>query len=172
VKRLTRRQTIKHADGTEHIETYCHGHRYGPAAFPHKYGTSCPREYKNYCAMIDVIAAYKDTGISPAEIVEMQAADKRREMNEYLLSGYISTNLCPAEISAMHTEYAAFREAEQAGTLIRVPLVKDSMVIEAFAHLIAYAISCKNKSLQEELMACGNMVAKEYNKHILPGGEV
>jgi hypothetical protein len=60
MERLTSRQTIKHSDGTEHIETYCHGHRYGPAAFPRKYGTSDPQDYKEYCEMVDRLAQYED----------------------------------------------------------------------------------------------------------------
>ena len=60
--RLTARQAIKHADGTSHIVTYCHGHRYGPAAFPGKYGTSNPQEYENYCEMVDRLAIYEDIG--------------------------------------------------------------------------------------------------------------
>jgi hypothetical protein len=73
-ERLTNRQTIKHADGTEHIETYCRGHRYGPAAFPSKYGTSNPQEYRNYCEMVDRLAAYEDTGLTPERIRELQNA--------------------------------------------------------------------------------------------------
>lgn len=59
-ERLTARQEIKHADGTSHIVTYCHGHRYGPAAFPNKYGTSNPQEYENYCEMVDRLAELED----------------------------------------------------------------------------------------------------------------
>jgi hypothetical protein len=71
MKRLTSRQAIKQADDTVFIETYCHGHRYGPAAFPSKYGTSNPQEYKNYCEMVDTIAEYEDTELTPGEIQEL-----------------------------------------------------------------------------------------------------
>lgn len=68
MERLTSRQAIKHSDGTEHIETYCHGHRYGPDAFPQKHGSSNKQEYKNYCEMVDRLAAYEDAGLEPSEI--------------------------------------------------------------------------------------------------------
>lgn len=68
MERLTSRQAIKHSDGTEHIETYCHGHRYGPAAFSQKWGSSDKQEYKNYCEMVDRLAAYEDAGLEPSEI--------------------------------------------------------------------------------------------------------
>lgn len=73
-KRLTSKQTIKHADGTEHVETYCHGHRYGPAAFPKKYGTSDPEEYNDYCETVDRLAAFEDSGLSPGEAQEFAKA--------------------------------------------------------------------------------------------------
>lgn len=73
MERLTSRQIIKHADGAEHIETYCHGHRYGPAAFPKKYGTSNLQEYKNYCEMVDRLADYEDIGLTPSEITKKLA---------------------------------------------------------------------------------------------------
>ena len=70
--RLTSRQVIKHEDGMEHKETYCHGHRYGPAAFPHKYGTSDPQEYSDYCEMVDRLAIYEETGLEPEQIEALQ----------------------------------------------------------------------------------------------------
>ena len=100
-ERLTSRQTIKHADDTEHIETYCHGHRYGPAAFPSKYGTSNPQEYKNYCEMVDRLAAYEDTGLTPEQIQSQQQeiagllADKDEQAGRIMRMDYLLRRTLP-----------------------------------------------------------------------------
>jgi len=103
MERLTARQAIKHADGTSHIVTYCHGHRYGPAAFPDKYGTSNPQEYENYCEMVDRLAAYEDIGtveelqrlVTLAVALETMPRTENRGMDESGEYDISSMLLCP-----------------------------------------------------------------------------
>jgi len=71
-KKISSRVAIKHSDGTSHIETYCFGHRWGQAAFPKKYGTTDPKEYRDYCTMVDTIANYEETELSPQAISELK----------------------------------------------------------------------------------------------------
>jgi hypothetical protein len=112
-ERLTSRQTIKHADDTEHIETYCHGHRYGPAAFPSKYGTSNPQEYKNYCEMVDRLAAYEDTGLTPEQIQSQQQEIER--LNK-VLDDWKYNAKCDAD----HIAGLLADKDEQAGRIMRM----------------------------------------------------
>ena len=91
MERLTARQAIKHADGTSHIVTYCHGHRYGPAAFPGKYGTSNPQEYENYCEMVDRLAAYEDIG-TVEDFQRLKRDDYLNDHLDMLLREYAYSN--------------------------------------------------------------------------------
>lgn len=112
LERLTSRQIIKHADGTEHTETYCHGHRYGPAAFPSKYGTSDSQEYENYCEMIDRLAAYEDTEYTPDELQMMIRAYNamKAELVEHRKSG-----LSPEQVQEL-------AKAKAEGQLVILPV--------------------------------------------------
>jgi hypothetical protein len=121
-ERLTNRQTIKHADGTEHIETYCHGHRYGPAAFPSKYGTSAPQEYKNYCEMVDRLAAYEDSGLSPEEIKKILGSRVVTLADDQVIVDRDAFDRCIAENERMYDELQELAKAKADGRLLVLPV--------------------------------------------------
>ena len=122
--RITSKQVIKCADGTEHTVTYCHGHRYGPAAFSKKYGSSNPQVYKEYCEMIDTLASYEDLEVTPEQIREIDKlyAEKCRELEEWKAKATMNTTPLEKTVALLtEAKLQEYQDAEENGLLLRLP---------------------------------------------------